>query len=128
MFVIPNQRGSEIFNIIINIINIIIFIIINIINIIINKFEKQLLLLKKIINIIWRVKLKIIIIIINKFEKTIITIEKNHKFELKGTVYLDTDHCGLEKYDNIIVLVARHPRGVVWRFFVSLLDFLGVAT
>ena len=52
MFVIPNQRGSDIFNIIINIINIIIFIIINIINIIINKFEKQLLLLKKIINII----------------------------------------------------------------------------
>jgi len=76
---------------------------------------------------IWRVKLKIIIIII-KFKKTIITIKKNHKFELKGTVYLDTNHCRLEKYDNIIVLVARHPRDVIWWFFVSLLDFLGVAT
>ena len=47
MFVIPNQHESDIFNIIINIINIIIFIIINIINIMINKFEKKLLLLKK---------------------------------------------------------------------------------
>jgi len=35
------------FNIIINILNIIIFIVINIINITINKFEKKLLLLKK---------------------------------------------------------------------------------
>jgi hypothetical protein len=52
MFVIPNQCESDIFNIIINIINIIIFIIINIINIMINKFEKKLLLLKKIINMI----------------------------------------------------------------------------
>jgi hypothetical protein len=59
-------------------------IIIHIINIIINKFEKILLLSKKTINLIWMIKLKIknifiiiiVNIIINKFKKYIITIEE----------------------------------------------------
>jgi hypothetical protein len=60
----PNQRGFDMFNIIINIVNIIIFIIINII---INKYEKKnIITIEKNLNLIRRVKLKIIRILKKK--------------------------------------------------------------
>ena len=78
-------------------------IIINIINIIINKFEKKSLLLpKKTINLIWMIKLKIVVVV-NKFEKqyycywektikliwmvklkTIRTLKKNHGKKIRN--------------------------------------------
>jgi len=60
---------------------------------------------KTTINLIWRVKLKIIVIIviiniiINKIKKNIITIEKNHKFDLKGKIkdYRNFEKMPMEK-------------------------------